>query len=128
MREALRRDAAADVHLAQSAQAPDATRVYCGHEYTLSNIRFARAAEPGNKALVALEKHAAEQRAKNLPTLPADIAQEIATNPFLRVDEAEVVASASRYAGKALNDPVSVLAAIRDWKNNFSREVFNVAS
>lgn len=101
------------------AQAPDGTRVYCGHEYTLSNVRFARAAEPGNPAVAALEKRAADQRAKDLPTLPSDIAQEKATNPFLRVNEPEVIAAASRYTGKTLSDPVSVLAAIREWKNNY---------
>jgi hydroxyacylglutathione hydrolase len=105
--------------LQRLAQLPDTTRVYCGHEYTLSNIRFARAAEPDNQALVDLERRAAAQRAQNLPTLPTDIGQEKATNPFLRVEEPQVVASASRYAGKSLSDPVSVLAAIREWKNNF---------
>jgi len=53
------------------------------------------------------------------PTLPTDIGQEKATNPFLRVNQPEVIATASRYAGKDLKDPVSVLGAIRDWKNNF---------
>ncbi|HZN23105.1 MAG TPA: hydroxyacylglutathione hydrolase [Burkholderiales bacterium] len=105
--------------LQRLAELPDSTRVYCGHEYTLSNIRFARAAEPSNQALLELEKRAAAQRAQDLPTLPSDIGQEKATNPFLRVDEPQVVASASRYVGKSLSDPVSVLAAIREWKNNF---------
>jgi len=105
--------------LQRLAQLPDATRVYCGHEYTLSNIRFAKAAEPGNHALAELEKRAEAQRARDLPTLPTNIGQEKATNPFLRVAEPQVVASASRYAGKPLSDPVSVLAAIREWKNNF---------
>jgi hydroxyacylglutathione hydrolase len=105
--------------LQRLAELPDTTRVYCGHEYTLSNIRFAKAAEPGNQALLDLEKRAAAQRAQDLPTLPTDIGQEKATNPFLRVEEPQVVASASRYAGKSLSDPVSVLAAIREWKNNF---------
>ena len=105
--------------LTRLAQAPDSTRVYCGHEYTLSNVRFAKAAEPGNAALDALEQKASAQRAKDLPTLPTDIGQEKATNPFLRVTEPQVIESASRYAGKPLSDPVSVLAAIREWKNNF---------
>jgi hydroxyacylglutathione hydrolase len=105
--------------LERLAELPDDTRVYCGHEYTLCNIRFAKAAEPGNTALVALESRASAQRAQNLPTLPSDIAQEKATNPFLRVEEPQVIASASRYAGKPLADPVSVRAAIREWKNNF---------
>lgn len=105
--------------LTRLAQAPDSTRVYCGHEYTLSNVKFARAAEPGNQRLIELEARVAEQRAKDEPTLPSDIAQEKATNPFLRVGQPEIVASASRHAGKPLTDAVSVLAAIRDWKNNF---------
>lgn len=105
--------------LSRLAQAPDDTRVYCGHEYTVSNARFARAVEPGNEAVAALEKRAAEQRARDLPTLPSDIAQEKATNPFLRVNEPEVIAAANRYTGKTLSDPVSVLATIREWKNKF---------
>ena len=105
--------------LKRLAQVPDSTRVYCGHEYTVSNIKFARAVEPGNRALVDLEALAAKQRERDEPTLPTDIGQEKATNPFLRVDEPEVIATASRYAGKKLEDPVSVLGAIREWKNNF---------
>ena len=98
---------------------PDATRVYCGHEYTLSNIRFAHAAEPGNAALNELEGRAKVQRNLGQPTLPSTVGQEKATNPFVRVGEPAVIASASRHVGKALNDPVSVLAAIREWKNSF---------
>jgi hydroxyacylglutathione hydrolase len=105
--------------LQKLARLPDRTRVYCGHEYTVSNIRFARAVEPVNAALAALERRAAEQRARDLPTLPTELGQEKATNPFLRVQEAPVITAASRYAGKTLTDPVSVLAAIREWKNNF---------
>ncbi|MGQ0752624.1 MAG: hydroxyacylglutathione hydrolase [Betaproteobacteria bacterium] len=95
------------------------TRVYCGHEYTATNIRFARAAEPGNRSLVELEEHVRKLRDQDLPTLPSTIAQEKATNPFVRCSEPEVVETASRYAGRPLKDPVSVLGAIREWKNNF---------
>jgi hydroxyacylglutathione hydrolase len=105
--------------LERLARVPDTTRVYCGHEYTLSNIRFAKAVEPGNTALLDLETRANKQRERGLPTLPTEMGQEKATNPFLRVREPEVVGSASRHAGKPLGDPVSVLAAIREWKNNF---------
>ena len=98
---------------------PDTTRVYCGHEYTLSNIRFALAAEPGNPALGELEGRARLQRDRGQPTLPSTVGQEKATNPFVRVGEPAVIASASRHVGKTLNDPVSVLAAIREWKNSF---------
>lgn len=98
---------------------PDATRVYCGHEYTLSNIRFAKAADPDNAALRELESRAKQQRDRGEPTLPSTIGQEKATNPFVRVGESAVIASAARHAGKPLDDPVSVLAAIREWKNAF---------
>ena len=105
--------------LTRLARVPDTTRVYCGHEYTLSNIRFARAVEPANQTLSALEARAAKQRSQDLPTVPTEMGQEKATNPFLRVEVPAVIASASRYAGKPLSDPVSVLGAIREWKNNF---------
>lgn len=98
---------------------PDSTKVYCGHEYTLSNIRFGRAAEPDNAALAAWEQEAAAQRERDEVTLPSTIGREKATNPFARCDQPGVIASASRRAGKALPDAVSVLAEIRDWKNNF---------
>ncbi len=105
--------------LSRLMRLPDDTRVYCGHEYTVSNVRFARAVEPGNAALRELEARAKRLRDQDLPTLPSTIAQEKATNPFVRVREPEVVAAANRYAGKTLNDPVSVLGAIREWKNSF---------
>jgi hydroxyacylglutathione hydrolase len=101
------------------ARLPDSTRVYCGHEYTLANIRFAKALEPDNAALLDLEWRATRQRERGEPTLPTDIGQEKATNPFLRVREPRIVAAASHYTGGALNDPVEVLAAIREWKNKF---------
>ena len=105
--------------LSRLMQLPDETRVYCGHEYTVANIRFARAVEPDNAALRELETRAKQQREQDLPTLPSTVAQEKATNPFVRVREPAVVAAANRHAGKTLSDPVSVLAAIREWKNSF---------
>lgn len=105
--------------LTRLARLPDATRVYCGHEYTLSNLKFARAAEPDNRRLPELETRMQALRERGQPTLPSTIAQEKATNPFLRVTEPAIIASASGRAAKKLSDPVSVLAEIRDWKNNF---------
>ena len=105
--------------LGRLAELPDHTKVYCGHEYTLANIRFAKAAEPGNAALNEFEARARKLREAGRPTLPTDIGQEKKTNPFLRCSEPEIIASASRYAGRSINDPVSVLGTIREWKNNF---------
>ncbi len=105
--------------LAKLAALPEATRVYCAHEYTMANIRFARAVEPGNRPLAQREARDAATRARGEPTVPSTIGLERATNPFLRWRAAEVVASAERRAGHALPGPVDVFAAIRSWKNTF---------
>ncbi len=73
--------------LAKLAALPDETRVYCGHEYTLANIQFARTVEPGNAALAEREQSARRLRAAGRPTLPSTLGEERATNPFLRCAE-----------------------------------------
>ena len=105
--------------LQKLAGLPDETLVYCGHEYTLANIRFARVVEPGNQALLELEVATKKLRERDIPTLPSTMAREKATNPFLRCNQLEVIQSASDYRGELLPDPVSVFAAIRSWKNDF---------
>jgi hydroxyacylglutathione hydrolase len=107
------------VSLAKLASLPDATRVYCGHEYTLANIRFGKAVEPDNPELSKWELEAAAQRAGDQVTLPSTIGREKRANPFLRCGESAVIASAARHAGKPLTDAASVLGAIREWKNDF---------
>jgi hydroxyacylglutathione hydrolase len=76
------------------ARLPGETRVYCGHEYTISNARFAASVEPGNGAVTALLARATELRGRGEPTVPSSIAAERAHNPFLRVAEDALV---SRY-------------------------------
>jgi hydroxyacylglutathione hydrolase len=98
---------------------PDETLVYCGHEYTLSNIGFAKAVEPDNAALLEREGNDARLRRENLPTLPSTIGREKATNPFVRVTRPAVIASANKYLGKRVSDPAGVFAALRQWKNEF---------
>jgi len=105
--------------LAKLARLPRETRVYCGHEYTLANIRFAEAVEPGNPRLGARRQRDEARRARGEPTLPSTIGEELETNPFLRCAEPEVVAAAERRAGRALAGPVEVFAEIREWKNAF---------
>jgi hydroxyacylglutathione hydrolase len=105
--------------LAKLARLPGATRVYCGHEYTVSNIRFAQAVEPGNRALDARKERDTAKQLRGEPTLPSTIADEIATNPFLRCNEPAVIAAAEKHAGRKLEGPVEVFAEIRSWKNNF---------
>ena len=105
------------ISLNKLAKLPDETMVYCGHEYTLANINFARLVEPENQAITQLQILAEKQRKSDLPTLPSTIAKEKACNPFLRCNQPEVIRSASNYAGKPLTDPVSVFTAIREWKD-----------
>ncbi len=105
--------------LAKLARLPGVTRVYCGHEYTVANIRFAQAVEPGNRALDARKERDTAKQLRGEPTLPSTIAEEIATNPFLRCNEPAVIAAAEKHAGRKLEAPVEVFAEIRQWKNNF---------
>jgi hydroxyacylglutathione hydrolase len=105
--------------LGKLARLPGPTRVYCGHEYTLANIRFAEAVEPGNRELAARRARDEARRARGEPTLPSTIADELATNPFLRCHEPGVVAAAQARAGRELAGPVEVFAEIRQWKNDF---------
>ena len=104
--------------LDQLAALPGETRVCCAHEYTLSNLRFARTVEPHNTALADYETRCKALRAEGAWTLPSTIATERAVNPFLRVREPEVAASALAH-GAASGDPVDILAALREWKNTF---------
>ncbi|MGH8725525.1 MAG: hydroxyacylglutathione hydrolase [Burkholderiales bacterium] len=96
---------------------PDETKVYCGHEYTLANIGFAKGVEPGNAALAAREARDRRLREAGKPTVPSTLAEEKATNPFLRCLEPAVVESVNKYLGTRVSDPVRVFAAIREWKN-----------
>ncbi len=101
------------------AALPGNTLVYCGHEYTLANLRFALAVEPGNAALRERETMAKAQRARGEPTLPTTIGDERGTNPFLRTAETTIRAAASAHADRELADRVGVFAEIRAWKNAF---------
>jgi hydroxyacylglutathione hydrolase len=105
--------------LTKLAALPEDTRVYCGHEYTLANIRFARAVEPDNAELAARQQDSERLRARGQPTVPSTIGIERATNPFLRSNEPTVRAAAERRSPGAAADPVSTFATIRAWKNQF---------
>lgn len=93
---------------------PPETRVYCGHEYTQSNARFALTVEPQNPVLVARSRRVDALRAEGKSTVPGTMGEEIATNPFLRADQA-----ALQQAAGAPGDPVATFAAIRQRKDNF---------
>ena len=91
----------------------------CTHEYTLSNLKFARAVEPDNAELSDYPARCQERRAQGLPTLPSSIALERRINPFLRVREPAVAQAAHAHDGADPHDEVAVFAALREWKNGF---------
>lgn len=102
------------------AALPDATRVCCTHEYTLSNLRFALAVEPGNADLMAYEKICQRLRASDQPTLPSTLGLEQRINPFLRSRIPTVVNSVQQQFSKIhSSDEVAIFTALREWKNNF---------
>ncbi len=105
--------------LAQLAALPDTTEVYCTHEYTLSNLAFASAAEPVNPARDVYREWCVQQRELGLPTLPSTLAREKAVNPFLRCDVPEVRQAVARQCGTELHTTRDVFAALREWKNHF---------
>lgn len=103
--------------LSRLAALPGATRVMSGHEYTVANLRFAAAVEPASEAVRARAAAAAAARAAGAPTA-STVADELATNPFLRVREPAVIAAARQHGAEG-DDEVAVFAAIRSWKNSF---------
>jgi len=105
--------------LAKLRALPASLQVCCAHEYTLANLRWARAVEPDNQALQDWQARAIDLRATGQPTLPTTLALEGATNPFLRTDVPAVIAAAARWRGQPLDSPVAVFAALREWKNRF---------
>jgi hydroxyacylglutathione hydrolase len=96
---------------------PDDTRVYCAHEYTLDNIRFAKVVEPDNPDLLAREAEAHEQLSAGGNTVPSLLGVEKRTNPFLRSHESTVIRAAEGFAGHALPRASEVFGTVRNWKD-----------
>jgi hydroxyacylglutathione hydrolase len=101
--------------LLKLANLPGETQVYCGHEYTEANARFALTVERDNPILKDRAEHVARLRAEDRPTLPTTIAAELAANPFLRAEEPSVQAA----VGMPGADPAEVFAEIRARKDRF---------
>ncbi|XP_008782702.2 hydroxyacylglutathione hydrolase cytoplasmic [Phoenix dactylifera] len=95
------------------ASLPKPTRVYCGHEYTVNNLRFALTVEPENEKIKQKLSWAQHQRQANLPTIPSTIGEELETNPFMRVDVAEIQAKVGCHS------PVEAIKEIRRLKDNW---------
>jgi hydroxyacylglutathione hydrolase len=105
--------------LMKLAAVPAETLVYCAHEYTLANIRFAHAVEPRNASIGDREAQAKTALAGGNASIPSTMAMELETNPFLRTANPSVRESASRHAGSTLTDGVQVFTALRQWKDRF---------
>lgn len=105
--------------LRKIANLPDATRIYCTHEYTLSNIQFAIEVDPTNPLLTEYAAQVKALRANNEPTLPTMVAIEKTINPFLRCEHPAIINAANQHAKGQFTDAISVFSEIRKWKNNY---------
>ena len=105
--------------LQRLAQLPPDTAIYCSHEYTEANLRFARTVEPDHAGLAARVARAQALRAQGIPTVPGVLQEELASNPFLRCHEPGLQAAVARETGVPITDSLSCFAALREWKNRF---------
>lgn len=105
--------------LSRLTQLPSNTRVYCAHEYTLSNLAFAKAVEPKNTQLLERIQTEKARRQQNIPTIPTTIGLELSTNPFVRSDQDAVIRAAEAHCQHALAEEHEVLATVRQWKDSF---------
>jgi hydroxyacylglutathione hydrolase len=101
------------------AALPDETLVYCAHEYTLGNLRFAAAVEPGNADVLETLDAVQALRSRDAITLPTTLDRERRINPFLRCREPAVRAAAEAHAGRPLASASDVFAVVRGWKDGF---------
>lgn len=105
--------------LSRLAALPDSTRIFCAHEYTEANLRFALAVEPDNAAIAARIEACAALRARAEPTLPVTLGEERRYNPFLRCAEAKVQAAARAHDPATPSDEQACFTTLRNWKNTF---------
>ena len=105
--------------LQKLASLPDETKVFCTHEYTLQNLKFAQIVEPNNKRIQNKLSHVMALRQGNNSTLPSVIKEEKEVNPFLRCHVKEVVESVEKWAGVKLEDPIQIFKYLREWKDGF---------
>ncbi|MFI8481087.1 hydroxyacylglutathione hydrolase [Pseudomonas sp. NPDC078700] len=105
--------------LSRLAALPANTAVYCTHEYTLSNLRFAQAAEPGNPAIEQRINDVSQWRKNDQISLPSSLELELATNPFLRTDKPAVLQKLDERSGPRERSQVQAFAELRAWKDSF---------
>jgi len=97
----------------------DAVQVCCAHEYTLGNLRWARAVDPDNDALRQWQDQAIALRTSGRPTVPTTLGRERDVNPFLRTGHPDIAQAAARYANREPASSADVFAILREWKNHF---------
>ena len=100
-------------------QLPHDTKIYCAHEYTLANMRFAKAVDPDNSALLERERNCKILREKDIPTVPFTLEEELQTNPFFGYNRDSIKQAVNRQTGINNLDSVGTFAAIRSWKDSF---------
>jgi hydroxyacylglutathione hydrolase len=105
--------------LKKLAELPDSTQVYCGHEYTEKNLRFALTLEPNNAELKAKHAWALKERSAGHFTVPSTIGEEKRINPFLRTDSAELRSNLKKIAPSIGDDPIAIFAKTRELKDHF---------
>jgi len=105
--------------LAKLSALDETTAVYCTHEYTLANLKFAVAAEPDNSALATRVDEEKTKRQQDNPTLPSSIGLELATNPFLRCDQQSLQRHMAQRASAMHSDELDTFTQLRQWKDNF---------
>jgi hydroxyacylglutathione hydrolase len=101
------------------AKLPAETLIYCTHEFTESNLRFANVVEPHNARLAERTHQVSAKRAQHQPSLPSTLSDELETNPFLRCHISEVSENVQVYSGLAVAHPVDVFRQLRLWKDSF---------
>jgi hydroxyacylglutathione hydrolase len=101
------------------ATLPDKTQIFCAHEYTLANLRFANEVEPDNMQLTTRMRQDQAKRDQGIPTVPSTIGLEKATNPFFRFREPGIADRLMSRGIISTREPIAVFAALREWKNSF---------
>ncbi len=105
--------------LAKIKSLPSSTEVYCGHEYTLANLKFAKVIEPENKAIKNRLDEVQHLREQGLATVPAPLSIELETNPFLRTDQLNVIKAVEAHFKTTFKSKSQIFLAIRQWKDHF---------
>jgi len=103
--------------LARLMRLPEATLMYCAHEYTVDNLGFAKWVEPESEAVILRDEIEMDKQEDGLPTVPTSVGLELKTNPFVRLQHPQVKLAAEKFAGQSLHENWQVFAALREWKD-----------